>query len=224
MRTAWALGVVLSFAAPVSAHMVVLPESSRGGEAERYTLIVPTEGKAATVAVELRIPLGMDVVAFESKPGWSGANETFPIGAATLRWSKGRIPPGEMTSFEFLAVNPTGARTITWNAVQRYEDGSSDQWGEGGPPDHHASTTTLVAVASAEAAPDAPGAAHHHDPAGHEHKAPHESQAAPRPDAARRGPVATEPAASTFWIALAALAASIMALGVAIGAWRRSPR
>ncbi len=230
MRVAAALGMVLVLTAPVSAHMVVLPDASRGGEVERYTLVVPTEGRAATVTVELHIPLGMEIIAFDAKPGWSGANEAFPIGAATLRWSKGRIPPGQMTSFEFLALNPPGAHTLRWNAMQWYEDGSTDQWGEGAPDDHPASTTTLVAAASADAAPAAPpahehGAAHDHD-ALQEHEAtPVSEPATPHdPRAASRAALpADEPPDWALWIALAALAASLAALGVAIDTRRRTP-
>ena len=144
MRFLIASGLVLVLAAPVSAHVMVLPATSAAGGVERYSVVVPTEGESATVRVELRVPLGVDVVAIESKSGWQGANRPFPIGAATLEWKGGRIPPGEMMSFDFLALNPKAAHALTWNATQWYEDGTSDRWGEGASADHHASTTTLA--------------------------------------------------------------------------------
>lgn len=149
MRAALAFGLLLALATPARGHMVVEPASSAAGGPQRYTLVVPTEGASATVRVELRLPMGMDVVALEAKPGWEASNNPFPVGAATLRWSGGRIPPGQMTTFEFLATNPPAARTLEWNAAQWFEDGTSERWGQGGPADHAASTTTLVAAAAA---------------------------------------------------------------------------
>jgi len=156
VRHVLVLVLLVLAAAPAAAHMVVEPATSTAGGAQRYTLIVPTEGDSATVRVELRLPMGVDVAAVESKPGWQASNQAFPIGAATVRWSGGKIPPGEMVSFDFLAVNPPAARVLTWNATQWYEDGSSERWGEGGDDDHHASTTTLVAADTAS------GPAHEH--------------------------------------------------------------
>ncbi len=206
---AWLL-VVLS-AAPAAAHMVVLPETSTAGAAQRYTLIVPTEGEAATVRVELRLPMGVDVAAVESKPGWQAVNQAFPIGAATLRWSGGRIPPGEMVSFDFLAVNPPAARVLTWNATQWYEDGSSDRWGDGAPDDHHASTTTLRASEGG-----APAHEHgdHHGPGADAGPAAPAAPAAPAHDADHREAAPLSPL--PLWIALASLTLSALALVVAL--------
>ncbi len=139
-----ALVLVVASAAPAAAHVMVLPAASTAGGVERYTVVVPTEGKSPTVRVELRLPMGVDVVAIESKPGWQGSNHPFPIGAATIGWTGGRIPPGEMVSFDFLALNPKAPRALTWNATQWYEDGTSDRWGEGASSDHEASTTMLA--------------------------------------------------------------------------------
>ena len=202
--------------APVSAHMVVLPAASRAGGVERYTLVVPTEGHSATVRIELRIPMGVEVATLEAKPGWQGANEPFPIGAATLRWSGGRISPGEMVSFDFLVLNPPAAPTLTWNATQWYEDGSSDVWGDGAPPDHHASTTTLTAAGSGGTAGEPAAQPHVHEA---EHETPHEAQGDSHPEHAEPTPEAR--AAAAFWMALAAVALALAALIVAIGARRR---
>lgn len=182
MRVSLVSALVLALAGPASAHMVVLPAASVAGGTERYTLVVPTEGRSPTVRVELRVPMGVDVASVEAKPGWEVVNEAFPIGAATVRWSGGRIPSGQMMSFDFLAVNPPAARNLTWNATQWYEDGTNDRWGDGAPPDHHASTTTLVAGEG--------GAAHGHGatPSGAAHE--HGSHAAKVP------PPTTSPAAA----------------------------
>jgi uncharacterized protein YcnI len=159
MRVALAFGVVLALAAPARAHMVVEPATSTAGAQQRYTLIVPTESQSPTVRVELRLPAGVDVFAVEAKPGWEASNSPFPVGAATVRWTGGRIPPGQMATFEFLATNPASARTLTWNAVQWFEDGTSERWGDGAPADHEASTTALSSPghAASTAALSGPG-------------------------------------------------------------------
>jgi uncharacterized protein YcnI len=214
VRHLLALALVVVTAAPAVAHMVVEPATSTAGGAQRYTLVVPTEGNSATVRVELRLPMGVDVAAVESKPGWQASNQAFPIGAATVRWSGGKIPPGEMVSFEFLAVNPPAPRVLTWNATQWYEDGSSERWG-GGDEDHHASTTTLVAAESGSAP-------------GHEHGDHHHGSEATQP-AATHAPAPTADSAAThgesaggtgsalvFGIVLASLALSATAIIVAM--------
>ncbi len=139
-----ALLLLLVSPAGVAAHMVVLPEQSDAGGWERYTILVPTEKASPTVRVAVKLPTGMDVIAVESKPGWEGRYEPFPVGAARVEWKGGRIPEGEFVSFEFLAWNPPAARVIKWEATQWYEDGTNDRWGGGADPHHDSSTTLAV--------------------------------------------------------------------------------
>jgi uncharacterized protein YcnI len=223
MRIALVLALVTVLGEPVEAHMVVLPARSVVGGTERYTLIVPTEGRSATVRVELRVPMGVEIAALEAKPGWNGAHEPFPIGAATLRWSGGRIPPGQMVSFDFLAVNPRKGGALTWSAVQGFEDGTSERWGEGGPPDHHAATTVLLETTDEAAPPhrhDAgsagPQEAEHGmgDDRGGEHAPPTNTGTAP--------PASPDQLQSpALWTALVALGVAVAALVVA---FRGGPR
>ena len=133
---------------PAWAHIVVLPRESAAGGWERYSVIAPTEKASPTVRVQVVLPVGMEIVAVESKAGWKGTYKPFPVGAATVQWQAsegaqgGRIPKGEFTSFEFLAWNPPAARTVSWVATQWYEDETSDTWGGEGDAEH-ASTTVL---------------------------------------------------------------------------------
>jgi uncharacterized protein YcnI len=244
MRAALALALVLAVGRPAIAHMVVLPATSHAGGWERYSLLVPTEKESETVRIELRLPLGMEIVAFEAKPGWEATHDPFPIGAAKLRWSGGRIPAGQMMSFDFMAWNPKTPRTLTWEATQWYADGGSDRWGGRDDPEHHASTTVLAAPSPEDAAQVATaGGEHHHvapaqppgaPPAG---SAAGEARPAGAPEGARPVPagsaaVATAeggvaPAASggpSFAVALAlsSVALSVAALVVAANARRRA--
>ena len=143
MRAVLALVLVLVVPVVVDAHVIVVPEQSEAGGWERYTILVPTEKESPTVRVELRLPTGIEVVAVESKPGWQGRYEPFPIGAARVEWKGGRIPSGEFLSFDFLAWNPPAARVLKWDATQWYEDGTSERWGGAGDEDHSTSSTTL---------------------------------------------------------------------------------
>ncbi len=145
MRAALVVALLLVLEAAAAAHMVVLPASSETGGWERYSLLVPTEKASPTVRVELRLPAGVEIIAIEAKPGWQAAHDALPIGAAKVRWEGGRIPSGQMVSFDFMAWNPRTPRTLTWVATQWYEDGSSDRWGGDGDAEHHASTTVLRA-------------------------------------------------------------------------------
>jgi uncharacterized protein YcnI len=172
MRAVLALLLVLGAPVAANAHVIVLPGRSEAGGWERYTMLVPTEKSSPTVRVELSLPNGVEVVAVESKPGWQGRYEPFPIGAARVEWKGGRIPEGEFVSFEFLAWNPPVVRVLEWHATQWYEDGTSERWGEG-PDEHHTSRTTLTpstgehgglhrhgAPAGKTAGPTAPAAKH----------------------------------------------------------------
>jgi uncharacterized protein YcnI len=136
-----ALALVL-VASVAGAHVVVLPAESEAGGWEKYSVVVPCEKASPTVRVEVRLPVGMEIVALEAKPGWTGSHNPFPAGAATVQWKGGRIAKGEFVTFEFLAWNPPAARTVPWTATQWYEDESSDRWGGKGD-EEHASTTVL---------------------------------------------------------------------------------
>lgn len=144
MRIAIAAAAVLVLATVAEAHVVVTPDASDAGGWERYAVLVPTEKASPTVRVAVRLPAGMEVIAVEAKPGWEGRYEPFPLGAARIEWTGGRIPSGSFVSFEFLAWNPPGAKPIKWDATQWYEDGTQENWGGAANPDH-GSTTTLKA-------------------------------------------------------------------------------
>ena len=142
MRLAPWIALLLLLPGSAEAHVVVEPAQSEAGNWQRYTVLVPTEKSAATVRVAVKLPPGLEVVALESKPGWEGKYEPFPVGAACVQWQGGRIPAGQFLAFEFIAWNPPAPRTITWEATQWYEDGTSDRWGGAGDA-QYGSTTTL---------------------------------------------------------------------------------
>ena len=139
MRFAFVWPLLLVLAHPAGAHVIVVPDTSEAAGWERYTVIVPTEKESPTVRVSVRLPNGMEVIAVESKPGWEGRYEPFPLGASHVEWKGGRIGPGQFVAFDFLAWNPPAVKPISWEATQFYEDGTNERWA-----DDHGSTTTLT--------------------------------------------------------------------------------
>src|SRR5262245_32287648 len=47
------------------AHVTVRPRESKAGATETYTVRVPTEGKVATISVEVEIPRGVTIKTIE---------------------------------------------------------------------------------------------------------------------------------------------------------------
>lgn len=114
---------LMAFAAPVIAHVRVVPGESKPGTRQTYTVRVPTEGTTATVSVELEIPAG--VVVASTPPG--SEVKTIAGSIASITW-KVQIAPGESRDFTFDAVNPTQAQSLTWKAHQYFADGSVADW------------------------------------------------------------------------------------------------
>lgn len=114
------------------AHIGVWPKQSQAGAHERYTVRVPNEKAADTIAIELRFPPGIRVRSFEQKPGWSVEPMRDSSGAMTgARWA-GRLAPGQFTEFGLLAINPPAGGELVWAASQYYSDGTRIDWS--GPP------------------------------------------------------------------------------------------
>jgi uncharacterized protein YcnI len=61
-----ALGLILIAATVVDAHVRVRPMESKPGATETYKITVPTEGKVATVKVELIVPMGVELLSVDN--------------------------------------------------------------------------------------------------------------------------------------------------------------
>jgi uncharacterized protein YcnI len=61
-----ALGLILVAATVVNAHVRVRPMESKPGATETYKITVPTEGKVATVKVELIVPMGVELLSVDN--------------------------------------------------------------------------------------------------------------------------------------------------------------
>jgi len=198
---------VAALAPQALGHAVVTPGASRPAEQQVYTLTVPSERDSDVVSVALQVPSDIDSLLVDGKPGWRVALERDGDRIAVVRWSGGRIAPDRYDTFRFIARNPVREGELEWKVIQRYTD-ATDRWI--GPPD------------SEQPAP----------------RVDITEQAEPRDVInTEEGTVATRPAAAetaaagggggdgnTVPIVLGAvaLATALAALGVALGARRRS--
>ena len=117
---------LLMGAHPAWAHVTVAPRESRPGISERYTVRVPTEGKVATVEVELEIPEGI-TISPQASTGWTHTLKRTGDRVTSIVWTTD-IKPGEFAEFGFIGRNPKTGESIVWKAHQRYSDGTASHW------------------------------------------------------------------------------------------------
>jgi uncharacterized protein YcnI len=123
------LGLVMSvfgMAHSAIAHVTVWPQQSRAGQAERYTVRVPTERNVSTVSVEVEIPAGVSVSGVLAPAGFSYDVMRDGTRVVSITW-KQEIKAGEVGEFVFFARNPSTPQ-IVWKAHQHYADGMVDDW------------------------------------------------------------------------------------------------
>ena len=97
-----------------------------------FTLAVPTEKEGVTTTkVELTPPSGFGIDSFAPAAGWKRQlQQTLSGGSAMIQkvtWSRGSIPTGEDSVFQFLA-SPDSSKTYTFSVRQTYSDGSVVDW------------------------------------------------------------------------------------------------
>lgn len=154
MRKKWIVGaaLVVSLALPaaLSAHVTVWPRESRAGASEKYLVRVPTEGKVATVEVELEVPANVTIAMLAAPTGWT--HEVKREGNRIVRviW-KMEIKPGEFAEFPFIARNPKEGSEIAWKVRQRFADGTSADWVGPAGDKRPASVTKLTAAPASSA-------------------------------------------------------------------------
>ncbi len=107
-RLVWlAMVGLLMGAHPAWAHVTVAPRESRPGISARYTVRVPTEGKVATVEVELEIPEGV-TVSPQASAGWTHTLKRTGESATSIVWTTD-IKPEEFAEFGFIGRIPRPA-------------------------------------------------------------------------------------------------------------------
>ena len=188
-------------------HAVVTPAASRPAEQQVYTLTVPSERDSDVISVALQVPADIDSLLVDGKPGWRASLEREGDRIAVVRWTGGKIAPDRYDTFRFIARNPVREGELEWKVIQRYTD-STDRWI--GPPDSEQPAPRIAITEQAD--PE--------DVINTE-----EGTVASRPAAAETSAAGGDGDSNTVPIVLgaAALAVAVVALGMALGARRRSP-
>jgi uncharacterized protein YcnI len=164
-------------AAPAAAHVTLQPKTATPGEYTVENVRVPNEtDNADTVRIDLQLPAGFASVSYQPVPGWrvkvTKAKLATPVktddgeiteGVTQVSWigdgKEGRIVPGSFQDFP-LSVRVPGqvGDTLTFKAVQKYDNGDTVRWIGAPGSDEPAPTVKLVAAAAdAGAGADAQG-------------------------------------------------------------------
>jgi uncharacterized protein YcnI len=123
------VGVVVGLigTAALLAHVTIAPTESRLGANERYTVRVPTEGRVATVGVDLEVPEGVTVSYVLASGGWTSELKRDGNRIVGISW-KVNIPAAHFGELVFNARNPKEGASIAWKVKQRFEDGTARDW------------------------------------------------------------------------------------------------
>ncbi len=201
-----------ALAPAAAAHIEVLPATVAPGDPTLFTLLVPNERDAPTVAVELKIPDGLVPFSFEEAMGWTRTEKRKADGSIdVVRW-KGSLPPESFVRFSFLASTPQAEGDLSFPAVQTYEDGTKVRWI--GPPE--SDEPAAIVTVSASAPPQNAGGEGSEDGAEPVDAAPAETAAAPAASESGGG----GGNGLALAVGIAGLVAGLVALGVAL---RRRP-
>jgi len=111
-----------------SAHVVVVPATSRTGQVQRYTMHVPNEKQVVNASVELIFPAELTVAVVDLLPGWTLSLKKDAQGRILSAVWAGALAPGQAAEFTFTAQNPPQPVVVQWKAVQTFQDGSFIEW------------------------------------------------------------------------------------------------
>jgi periplasmic copper chaperone A len=177
-KTIPALAAAAALVAPAAAgaHVTLQPDSAPAGGFARLDVRVPNErDDAATVKVVVQLPPGVATASYEPVPGWTVKvtreqleqpidvhGEPVTEQVSRITWTGnhrrgGIVAPGQFQDFGVSLRVPDGeaGATLTFKALQTYEDGEVVRWI--GPEDAEkpAPTVTLVSgEAHGAATPD----------------------------------------------------------------------
>lgn len=109
------------------AHTSIWPRQSVQGATEKYTIRIPTEGKVATVGVDVEVPAGVIVETLQVPAGYTYEvrRQDDRIAAITYRVN---IKPGEFLEVGLVARNPRQGTELLWTLRQRYADGTVEDF------------------------------------------------------------------------------------------------
>jgi uncharacterized protein len=173
-KIAGALAVAALGALPVasaSAHVTLQPKEVPAGSFKRLDVRVPNErDDAATTKVAVQFPDGFLSVSYEPVPGWTvkvvkskldkpverhGEQITEQVSQVvfTADGRAGGIQPGQFRDFGLSVGLPDKPQTLTFKALQTYDDGDVVRWIDAPGADKPAPQVVLAAAARPAAAP-----------------------------------------------------------------------
>jgi uncharacterized protein YcnI len=124
------VAVVLLVPPTVQAHVSITPRASTHGATQKYTIMIPTEGKVNTTGAEIEFPAGVIVETIQAPAGWKYEvkRQDDRIVSMTIQAD---VKPGEFIEVGFVARNPRSGDQIVWTLRQRFADGTVTDWTKG---------------------------------------------------------------------------------------------
>jgi uncharacterized protein YcnI len=120
--------VTLGWTGTAAAHVQVRPSVVAPNDPVEFTVVVPSERSAHTTKVDLKLPAGVIPFAYGDTPGWKRRLITASNGAVERVVWTGRLAKDGYARFTFLAGTPEKPTTLTWKALQTYDDGTVARW------------------------------------------------------------------------------------------------
>jgi len=113
------------------AHVTVSPRESMQGVSQKYTIQIPAEGDVASIALELEVPEGVNVLGIHVPIGYTYEVTRENGLITTITWQV-LVKPGEFIEVEFVARNPSEVSELAWGLKQHFADGTISDWSGGG--------------------------------------------------------------------------------------------
>jgi uncharacterized protein YcnI len=128
------------------AHVSITPRAATHGATQRYTIMIPTEGKVVTTGAEIEFPAGVIVETIQAPAGWKYEvkRQDDRIVSMTIQCD---VKPGEFIEVGFVARNPRSGDQIVWTLRQRFADGTVTDWTKGPNGVRPTAVTQLTAPA-----------------------------------------------------------------------------
>ena len=157
-----AITATLALPAVAGAHVAVLPDQAAAKALVVENVHVPNEqDDASTNKVSVEFPDGFAEVTFAPVPGWKVAVKKTKLAepittdegdklteqVSQVTWSGGKIAPGEFQDFPMSLEMPEDPQTLTFKAIQTYDNGDVVRWIE--PPGGEDPAPQVKVVAAA---------------------------------------------------------------------------
>lgn len=158
-KQAFAIVIALALIVPAAAaaHVTLQPDEAPAGGFTRLDVRVPNEADAAaTDLIEVQFPDGFEFASYEPVPGWDVKIARNGDQVSTVTWTASdpsvAIQPGQFQDFGLSVGIPEeypAGDSLTFPAIQRYDDGETVRW-IGEPESDHPAPQVLLTEAEAE--------------------------------------------------------------------------